>query len=69
MIGIAVLMMSLNERRLVSLDKLLHKAADEIIESSMDDADSLNDGKLVQVQGMTSTLKPLIDERFNIVLE
>jgi len=53
----------------VSLEKLLHKAADEIIESSIDDADSLNDGKLVQVQGMTSTLKPLIDERFNIVLE
>jgi hypothetical protein len=39
--------MFLNEKRLVSLDKLLLKAADEIIESEVDDIDSLNDGKLV----------------------
>lgn len=49
LIGVAVLMMFLNEKRLVSLDKLVKKAKDEIIESGIDEVDRLNDGKLVQV--------------------
>ena len=69
LVGIASLLMYLNEKRQVLLQKLMQKASDEIIESEVDDIDRLNDDKLVQAIGMSSTQKPIIDERFNIVLE
>ena len=55
LIAIAVLMMFMNEKRMVSLEKLVFKAREEIVQSDIDDVDRVNDDRLVQVYGMTST--------------
>ena len=47
LIAIAVLMMFMNEKRMVSLEKLIVKAREEIVQSHIDDVDRVNDDRLV----------------------